>query len=289
MLQQTRAAAVVPYYERFLALFPDPRALATAELPAVLAAWAGLGYYSRARLLHRAARALDGAFPSRYEDIRAMPGVGDYTAAAVASIAFELPHAAVDGNVLRVLSRLANDPSDIASPKTRGNFQAMADSLLHPEKPGAFNQAMMELGATICVPKGPRCLLCPVRKFCAAASAGTQNELPVKQRKARSVAIERTLLLVRKGNRFLFWQRPVEDRKLGGFWELPELSDLPDAEVSTPVGSFRHSIMNHDYRITVCPAKVNLSGRKGYRWIERNALETLPVSTTARKALRWAG
>src|SRR5579872_3965323 len=159
MLQQTRAQAVIPYYEKFLARFPDAASLAAADEAEVLALWSGLGYYSRARNLQRAARRISaaGVFPRDYDSIRALDGVGDYTAAAVASIAFGLPHAVLDGNVMRVLARLDNDAADISAASTRARLRARAQELLDGRRPGIFNQALMELGATICVPKTPQC------------------------------------------------------------------------------------------------------------------------------------
>src|SRR5580700_932140 len=168
MLQQTRVAAVIPYYERFLALFPDVSALASAPEQDLLAAWAGLGYYSRARNLQKAARAIVelAQFPTDYAALRDLPGVGDYTAAAVASIAFGMPHAALDGNVLRVLSRVAAERGDIKSQVVRRRLGALADTLLDRRRPGEFNQAMMELGATVCLPKQPMCVRCPIQLHC---------------------------------------------------------------------------------------------------------------------------
>src|SRR5690349_5158936 len=164
MLQQTRAQAVIPYYERFLTRFPSVPALAAAKEDEVLALWSGLGYYSRARNLLRAARqiAAAGSFPSDYDAIRALPGIGDYTAAAVASIAFGRPHAVLDGNVLRVVARMENDAADIRSSRTRERFREIAQSWLDPRDPGHFNQALMELGATVCLPRNPLCLVCPL-------------------------------------------------------------------------------------------------------------------------------
>lgn len=283
MLQQTRVAAVIPYFERFLERFPTPAALAAAPQADVLAAWAGLGYYSRARNLQAAARQMNGAFPSDYESIRALPGIGDYTAAAVGSIAFGLPHAAVDGNVLRVLSRVANDASDIASPKTRARFQQLAGDLLDRRRPGDFNQAMMELGATLCLPRQPQCLLCPVAALCRGLQAGRQNELPVKSPKAAPTVIDRTILIVERTGKLLMWQRPSEQRKLGGFWEFPEADHFPDLKLGKPVGVFRHSIMNHNYRITVCPGELRTIP-SGFEWIAVSEWQRLPVSTTAKKA-----
>ena len=189
MLQQTRASAVIPYYTRFLAVYPTAAKLAAATERELLTHWAGLGYYSRARNLQKAAQAITkaGAFPHTYEAIRALPGVGDYTAAAVASIAFGLPHAVLDGNVMRVLTRVANDAADIGAPSTRKRLQATADSLMDRKQPDTFNQAIMELGATLCLPKKPQCLLCPVQAVCEGQKAGRAHELPVKLKKAETI------------------------------------------------------------------------------------------------------
>ena len=173
MLQQTRAQAVVPYFERFLDRFPTVDALAAAHEEDALALWSGLGYYSRARNLVRAARTIHaaGAFPDDRAGLRALPGVGDYTAAAIASIAFGRPHAVLDGNVLRVVARVENDAAEIGSARTRERFRAIAQAWLDPLRPGAFNQALMELGATVCLPKNPRCSACPLSR---AAPPGRQ-------------------------------------------------------------------------------------------------------------------
>jgi A/G-specific adenine glycosylase len=162
MLQQTRVAAVIPYYERFLTAYPNFGALAAAPEAELLGMWAGLGYYSRARNVQKAARQMVelGGFPRDYEAIRGLAGIGDYTAAAVASIAFDLPHAVLDGNVMRVLARVGNDGSDIGSIGTRKRLQAEAQRLLDGRHAGEFNQALMELGATVCVPKQPVCGNC---------------------------------------------------------------------------------------------------------------------------------
>ena len=181
MLQQTRVAAVIPFYERFLSRFPTAKHLADAPQEDLLAHWAGLGYYYRSRNLQKAARQISirGCFPATHDEIRELAGVGDYTAAAVASIAFNLPHAAVDGNVFRVLSRVLNDTTNIASLDGKRHFAAQADQLLDREQPGHHNQALIELGATISLPKNPQCLLCPDQTQSDAARTGTQNVLPV--------------------------------------------------------------------------------------------------------------
>jgi A/G-specific adenine glycosylase len=274
MLQQTRVAAVIPYYERFLARFPSIEFLAAAPEEDLLRAWAGLGYYSRARNLQKAALLAGGTFPRDYDSIRKLPGVGDYTAAAVASIAFDLPHAAVDGNVTRVIARLTNGLGDV---------RVHAEALLDRGRPGDFNQAMMELGATICLPRNPQCLLCPVAAMCEARAAGTQNEIPPKK-KNTVLRVQRTLLIIRRGDRMLFWQRPATDRKLAGFWELPESQQLPGAVLGGELGRFRHSITNFDNTFTLVEATIARKPR-GMTWLAPNKPVQL-FSTSTRKALR---
>lgn len=286
MLQQTRVAAVIPYYERFLSRFPTIEALANAPEQELLAHWAGLGYYYRARNLQKAAQQLapDYRIPADYDVMRALPGIGDYTAAAVASIAFDLPHAVVDGNVLRVISRLRNDPADIASQSTRRRFQIGADALLDRTQPGTYNQAMMELGATICLPRKPQCLLCPVAEFCAARAAGTQDRLPVKTKKTKSVDIDRTLFVIQRGDKLLFHQRPPDSSLMPGFYELPEPEHLPRAVVADQVGMFRHGITHHNYTFRVFHATVKrVPG--SLHWLAPDQWAALPLSTIAKKAL----
>ena len=286
MLQQTRVEAVIPYFERFLAAYPTPAAFAAISEAEVLRAWAGLGYYSRARNLQRAAQSIvdDGAFPATYPEIHALPGVGDYTAAAVASIAFNLPHAAVDGNVLRVLARLTNDPSNIKSPTVRNRFQLVADEFLDRHHPGDFNQAMMELGATLCTLRDPACLLCPVAASCQARAAGTERELPVREGNATKVEEAHTLLVIVRREKILLRRRDGNAKRLAGFWELPTAVDLPHAIIGETLGSFRHNIVNHLYRFTVCRAKVS-GDPAGFTWIHLPQLEQIPLSTTAKKAV----
>lgn len=285
MLQQTRAAAAIPYYESFLARFPDLEALAQAGEAEVLRQWSGLGYYSRARNLHRAARQIAGQFPSTYDGIRSLPGIGDYTAAAVSSIAFQLPHAALDGNVARVLARLLPHEGDIGSARVRSELRAAADELLDRKNPGVYNQAVMELGATVCLPRAPRCTLCPVAGFCRAREEGRERELPVKLRKAEPVSIESALALVRKSGKVLLWQRKPEAKRLAGFWELPETNGLPGFQPGEVLGSFRHSITHHRYRITVISGRVT-GTPMGFQWFSEDAMGAIALSTTARKALR---
>ncbi len=241
MLQQTRVEAAIPYYHRFLARFPSIASLAAAPESDVLTAWSGLGYYSRARNLHRAAKQLAArGLPQTHAEVLSLPGAGPYTAAAIASIVLNLPHAAVDGNVVRVISRLSNDASDIGSAGARLAFAETAATLLAPRRPGDFNQAMMELGATVCLPRAPLCAVCPVAKFCAARAAGTERELPVKLKKQRARDVPLDLVLL-EGHppapgeeRIFLIQRSSAERRLADFWELPAVDRFPDFRGCAP-------------------------------------------------------
>ena len=225
MLQQTRVDQARPYYERFVAAFPTAEALAAADLDDVLRLWEGLGYYSRARNLHKAARMIvetfDGRFPDTYDAIRTLPGVGAYTAAAVLSIAFDRPHAVLDGNVIRVLTRAFAIEDEVNKNRTKKQLQRLADALLDPSKPGDFNEAMMELGATVCTPKSPRCPSCPLQSVCAAFAARTPEAFPVKKKKAPVPHYDIAAGLLFNDDGELLIQRRPEDKMLGGLWEFP--------------------------------------------------------------------
>ncbi len=284
MLQQTRVEAVIPYFERFLALFPDVHSLAGASEPAVLAAWSGLGYYSRARNLHRGAKQVAAAgAPAGYDELRALAGIGPYTAAAIASIAFNQPHAAVDGNVMRVVSRVTGDAGEISSPVTKARFTEAAQLLLDPRRPGDFNQAMMELGATVCIPRSPRCGECPVSRFCAAHASGRQNELPVKLKKNAARDVPLDLALLREKSRIFLIQRASAERRLAGFWELPPRSLFPRWH-GRLAARFTHQIVNDRFRISVFegPAPAALPPGK---WFAPAKLTAIPLTTVTRKAL----
>jgi A/G-specific adenine glycosylase len=286
MLQQTRVAAVIPYYQRFLDRFPNIGALASAEEPDLLAVWAGLGYYSRARNIQKAANKILelGGFPSDYSTIRSLPGVGDYTAAAIASIAFDLPHAVLDGNVIRVLSRLTGETGNVDSTVVRTRLRAVADSLIDPRHPGEFNQGLMELGATVCLPKQPQCLLCPVARDCRARQLGRQNELPLKSTRPSPIDVEIQLLVIEKAGMILAWKRPAGSRRLAGFWELPEPAQVPRARVESRIAGFRHTIVNTNYSYDVFRASLVRIPAK-FQWLSKDKLHEFPLSTAAKKAL----
>lgn len=276
MLQQTRVAAAVDHYRRFLRRFPTLIPLARAREVSVLAAWSGLGYYRRARMLHAAARKIvkhhGGCFPDTAEQLRTLPGIGRYTAAAIASIALGEPVAVVDGNVERVLQRilgknLSNEPL----------WQA-AEELLNRTRPGDFNQAMMELGAILCLPRQPKCLLCPVNVLCA-----TRGEHPRSQTSKRQLKREVHYALNVRNRRVLLVQRPYSASLMAGMWELPEIPNQNGAE---PWLTLRHSITTTDYTVKVVKGVVpKLSGR----WISRPRIPRLPLTGLARKILRTAG
>jgi len=272
MLQQTRVAAVIPYYERFLARFPNFQTLAEAPETDVLALWAGLGYYSRARNLQKASRQMVelGGFPSDHQSILSLAGIGDYTAGAVASIAFHQSYPAVDGNVRRVVVRLAGTP-DV-------DVEDEAAALVDKKSPGAHNQAMMELGALICVPRDPRCGECPVAAWCEARRLGLQNELPPSKVKAKLVRKERTLLVIRREGKILLIPSP----RVTGFWDLPET--VPGVLLGARLGSFRHAITTSQYIFEVHEAS---GGRapKGAQWWDEEKLYQIPFGTASKKAL----
>ena len=231
MLQQTRVETVIPYYERFLARWPTVSALADAPVDDVLAAWSGLGYYRRARMLHAAARAIqeESAFPPDAESLTRIKGIGRYTAGAVASIAYGEAAPLVDGNVARVFARLFAIEDDVRSTKGIARLWALAEELVHGGDPGAWNQALMELGATVCVPRDPRCLVCPVRAACRGYALGVARELPRLKPKEKPRVQRRWALVATRGGALLVGQRRP-DLRFGGLWEPPSVDALAETE-----------------------------------------------------------
>jgi A/G-specific adenine glycosylase len=236
MLQQTRVAAVVPYFERWMARFPTIATLAEAPLDDVLAAWSGLGYYSRARNLHRCARAIvashGGALPASAAALRGLPGIGPYTAGAIASIAFGQPEPLVDGNVARVLARVYAIDDDIKSPAAVRVLWRLAGQMVPASAPGDFNQGLMELGATVCTPLSPACLLCPLAALCRARAQGRAHELPRMPARRRPHELPlidaRALWIERRDTLLLARRRP--EGLYGGLWELPQVDVDPGAD-----------------------------------------------------------
>jgi A/G-specific adenine glycosylase len=224
MLQQTQVATVIPYFERFLRRFPTVKSLAQAPLDEVLALWSGLGYYSRARNLHRAARIVaeefDGKFPPTAEGLRDLPGVGRYTAAAISSIAFGRREALVDGNVTRVLSRLFDVREDVTTATGQKRIWSLAESLLPQRRCGAHNESLMELGATICIPSAPNCSDCPVRRYCLSRKADTVASRPLNGSSPRVQSERHVIVALQRGDRWLCRKRPAKGL-WGGLWELP--------------------------------------------------------------------
>ncbi|MGC9259105.1 MAG: A/G-specific adenine glycosylase [Phycisphaerae bacterium] len=234
MLQQTQVSTVEAYYHRFLQKFPDIHTLAAAPLEEVLKLWAGLGYYRRAKNLHQAAQCIvstyQGVFPSTYSDIRQLPGIGRYTAGAIASIAFGQRAAVLDGNVMRVLSRFLAISADIAKPRAQKRLWKIAAILVPRKDPGNFNQALMELGATVCTPINPRCAQCPLKKLCAACRRNLQHQLPVKSRRATAPRIEFSAVIIESPQ-----GRLLARRAAGGLWE--HLWEFPAWELPQPTAA----------------------------------------------------
>ena len=306
MLQQTRVDQAQPYYERFTAAFPTVEALAAADLDAVLRLWEGLGYYSRARNLHKAARLVidqfEGRFPDTYDAIRTLPGVGAYTAAAVLSIAFGRPHAVLDGNVIRVLTRAFAIADEISGSRTRKQLQTLADTLLDSSKPGDFNQAMMELGATVCLPKKPLCRVCPLQAQCEAQKRGEVEKFPEPRARPGLKKIEVSAAVITRNGKVFIQQRP-HSGLMGGLWEFPGGKRQPketeeecltreiQEELSIPIAiSKKMMTIKHSYtqfRVTLnvfwCPWK---SGRiratqcEQWKWVKYEDLNhyTFPAA-----------
>lgn len=231
ILQQTRVVQGLAYYNRFSERFPTPRALAEAPEDEVLKYWQGLGYYSRARNLHAAAKSMQGEFPRTYEGVRALKGVGDYTAAAVCSIAYDMPYAVVDGNVYRVLARVFGIDTPIDSPAGKKQFTELAQQLLDEKHPGDYNQAIMDFGATVCTPAAPQCLVCPLAAVCRALADGRVEQLPVKAQKTKISNRYFHYIYVKQGENT--W---LHKRGAGDVWQ--NLYEPPLVETKTADGDY---------------------------------------------------
>ena len=305
MLQQTRAETVVSYYERFLARYPTVQDLTSAPEEELLKAWEGLGYYSRARSLQKAAKEIvaryGGQLPADLEKLRALPGIGDYTAGAIASIAFGIPAAAVDGNVERVLCRWDAITDEVGTPAVRRQIAARAQALVPRDRPGAFANAMMEMGATMCTPKNPKCLLCPVREGCMGFAQGIAQELPRKAKKKAQRVENRAVLLVFCENRVLIVKR--QEKLLGGLFVFPDVLEESDparlcqalealgirAAYDEKLGHarhvFTHLIWEMDVHAVVADEMTQVPGGQ---WVTRQELAALPLPTAVKAARQWA-
>ena len=262
MLQQTQMNTVLPYYDRWMKAFPDVRTLAAARPEKVLKLWEGLGYYSRARNLHESAQRIvnehGGKFPSDFETIRSLKGIGPYSAGAISSIAFNEDRPIVDGNILRVLSRVfaVKDPIDV--PKNREQFWRLEANLIPSGRARDFNQALMELGALVCAPQEPACALCPVRTHCRAHKEGSPDRYPIRARKKRTIRVRASAVVLSRGARYYLRLRPAGS-VMGGLWEFPEwkvadkrmiLSKLEQdlgivVSTITRLGSIKRNYTNH--------------------------------------------
>lgn len=306
MLQQTQVATVIPYYDRFIARFPTIRDLAEAPLDDLLKHWEGLGYYSRARNLQKAAQQImeehGGVFPRDYAAIRALKGIGAYTAGAIASIAFNQPRPAVDGNVLRVLSRWFRRPEDVAKPQTRRLFEDLAQRLIPDGHAWEFNQALMELGALVCTPRRPRCETCPVSHACQAHAKGDPEAFPVKTKKAPPRPVTFAVAVLERGDLVWITRRP-EDGLLGGLWEFPafplaeskaaaavlEAGLNLDSQAWTPLATVQHTYTHMKATMHVLRTEVIDAGAlpvdDRHRWVPVSDLGSYAFSNANQKII----
>jgi A/G-specific adenine glycosylase len=311
MLQQTRVETVIPYYERFLRRFPDTLSLADADQEDVYSHWAGLGYYSRARNLHAAARKIidefGGELPDNAAALRSLPGIGRYTAGAVASIAFDRPEAIVDGNVKRVITRLQGIRRDLRDRDVAERIWEEAAMLANGRRPGDLNQALMELGATVCTSRSPRCDACPLARSCNARRAGDAEALPRKTAKARVKQVQGVAVWLERRGKVLAVKREAGGL-LGGLWELPggdlDRGEKPADGVRRLLGErlglaasnlrragqvkhvFTHrSLTLHVLRAEAEAGRLQRRGFTAHRWLHPNALRDLPSASVTRKAV----
>jgi A/G-specific adenine glycosylase len=307
MLQQTQVATVVPYFLRFLTRFPSVAALAGAELQDVLRLWQGLGYYSRARNLHACAKAIvdehDGVVPSTVDALLNLPGVGRYTAGAIASLAYDARAPILDGNVLRVLCRLDKVEVDPRTREAQLRLWARAEEILPAKRVGDFNSGLMELGATVCTPRNPQCLLCPVRGHCEAAAAGVQDRVPLPKKAKAAPLHRRYVLCVRDGERFLIEQRPAKGR-WAGLWQFKtieahgaraysaaEVRRRLGVAVSRPVriGAVRHVLTHRRYEFEAYAADLRGERAAGQVWVTLGELDAYPLSKPQLSIARLLG
>ncbi|AVK95427.1 A/G-specific adenine glycosylase [Lysinibacillus sphaericus] len=291
MLQQTRVDTVIPYYNRFMESFPTLELLAEAPQEYLLKHWEGLGYYSRARNLQAGVREVlesyGGIVPDNRHEISKLKGIGPYTAGAILSIAYNKPEHAVDGNVMRVLSRVLNIHDDIALPKTKKIFEAAVEELIDSENASSFNQGLMELGALICSPTSPKCLLCPVREYCTAFNEGEPENLPIKSKKIKMKHISYDVFVCEdEDGRILMEQRP-EEGLLANMWQFPMVEQEDDSlikfahhhelnvQAHQPILTFKHIFSHLTWDVNAYYMKCK-TAEKG-EWLTREQIELLPM------------
>ena len=312
MLQQTQVETVIPYYRRFIAKFPCVNALAEARADEILKIWENLGYYSRARHLLAAAKELvarwEGRLPQTIKDLLTLPGVGEYTAAAILSIAFGRPVAAIDGNVSRVICRVFALRTPLGAPESRQQIRDLADQLLSKRRPGHFNQAVMDLGATVCTPRTPSCLSCPLRSFCMANGLGLQEKLPVSRKRSPLPHKHMTAAIIPDRKKRVLVVRRPESGLLGGLWKFPgEERGAKEAvkealartvreelglwiRAGKKVASVKHAYTHfrvtfHVYRCAIERGRPrSLEGRE-WKWVPAEELRRLALSKAERKIL----
>jgi A/G-specific adenine glycosylase len=284
MCQQTQVGTVLPYFEKWMRRFPDCRTLAAATEHEVMALWQGLGYYSRARNLHRAAKAVDGEFPRELEGIRALPGVGRYTAGAIVAFAYDEPAALVDANIARVLARVFGIREAIDGTAGLARVWDEAEGLQPARGGRAFNGGLMEIGALVCTPRAPRCGACPIVEFCKACAEGRQEEYPVKKPRRRTVRVEeRCALITRDGEILLELQSGSRWR---GLWKLPAVKGIPERK---PEVVLEYPFTHHKVRLSVYRERASARKREGCAWHPIAGLAGVPMAAGHRRALERLG
>ena len=303
MLQQTQVATVIPYFRRFLRAFPTVTSLARAPLERVLELWSGLGYYRRARHLHRAAQILSrdfkGVFPRELRQARSLPGIGDYTARAVLSIAYHLPYTVFDGNVARVVARLRAIRGSLHQPHFRRAIERELEGLLSRRQPGNFNQALMELGQTVCLPRAPRCPECPLRAWCEAFRRGQPQSYPASRLRRATELHHLATAIIRRGDQVAV-VRGLDEGLLGDLLNFPAafgptraaaLTRLQEklativpgaAHLGARLGGIRHRITHRAIRVDLYPGEIG-AGANGFRWFSLSRLSRAAISQLSRK------
>jgi A/G-specific adenine glycosylase len=320
MLQQTQIATVTPFYERFIKAFPTVSHLARAPLERVLELWSGLGYYRRARHLHQAAQAVaqqfGGKLPEDYLRLRTLPGIGDYTAKAVLSIAFNQPYAVLDGNVARVVARLSSRRGNLHLPQFRSNVETELAGLLSHQEPGNFNQALMELGQTLCLPRGPHCSACPLARWCGGFLSGNPEDFPLPRPRRAAESHHLAVALLRHGTSVAM-MRGLDGGLLGDLWNFPaafggtpvealealrqklagllrapagNVQGVPELAWGEPMGTFRHGITYRSIHGQIYPVETaDAFRRASLHWFKIKDLPQAAISQLARKIVQIIG